>query len=397
MYKFNIISCFAVLIIFIFIVLFLPTDKKAEEFENRAMETMPKLSLDNLISGEFFTRLENFLLDNVAFRTSWLTFSNIAENSYGLNFVSGATMVDFGNADLGIGLIPIESAEHNLIGRPVSIPFSIDIFENENAILYLRFIENEQLARRYAEVINAHREALPDDIRMFSMLAPVKVEFMDERYAAVNSSQLGTIEFINNLLDNNIITIDAHTPLYKNRDLYTFFRTDHHWTMLGAYFAYLAFAETAGFEPITIENYTEYKIEGFIGSLAVGTRNRNILNHPDTIYFYRLDYELDMFILPYDLSDISYHVFFGGDHAFFYFTTSNKNGRNLVVVKDSFANALVPWIAPHYERIVMIDPRQFTGSVSEVVSQLENVDVLFINYLPATTMESIIEQTYEVR
>jgi len=413
--KANIFLALIGLVVITVLVLALPSDPNAEEFENRAMYNFPAVSATEVISGNFFTGLENFLLDNTAFRTTWLTFSSIAENSYGLNFGGTAQMVDFAGADLGIGLVPlVEEFTPDEAVTPTwtfddlrigqvnpSLPFSQDILFHEDAIFYLRYNENQTLAARYAEVLNAHYARIPDDVRMFSMLAPVKVEFMDERYRAANSSQLDTINFVNSLLHPNIITVDAHTPLWENRDEYIFFRLDHHWTALGAYFAYLEFARTAGFEPITIENYVEYAIHGFVGSLAVGTRNRTILAHPDTIYFYKItdgtEFSINLYAVPQDLENTCYRIFLGGDHAFLHFTSGNQNGRTLMVVKDSFANALVPWLAPHYENIVMVDPRQFVGSIQDVIAEFENIDLLFINYMPATTMADLIEQIYEVR
>jgi len=244
-------------------------------------------------------------------------------------------------------------------------------------------------------------DVLPANARMFSLVSPVKVEFMDERYASVNSSQRDTIDYINSLLHDRIITVDAHGFLAEHSEEYIFFRTDHHWTALGAYYAYLAFAEAAGLDPITIENYVENAIEGFVGSLAIGTRNRTILSSPDTIYFYTInngtELSINMHTIPSDLSILSYRIFLGGDRDIYSFTTSNLNGRTLVVVKDSFANAMIPWIAPHYETIVVIDPRQFTGSVMQILEGFDDIDLLFVNYIPATTMADLIEQTYNAR
>jgi hypothetical protein len=277
----------------------------------------------------------------------------------------------------------------------------VDIHFNESAIFYLRYTENQELATRYAEVLNAYMDVLPENTRMFSLISPVKVEFMGERYASVNSSQISTINYINTLLSDKIIPVDAHKLLSEHSDEYIFFRTDHHWTAFGAYCAYLAFAEAAGLEPVTIDNYIENAIEGFIGSLAVGTRNRTILSHPDTVYFYTLnngmEFSVNMHTIPSDLSTLSYRIFLGGDRDYYTFNSTNENARTLVVVKDSFANALIPWLAPHYETIAVIDPRQFTGSVIEILEDFDDADLLFVNYIPATTMSELIEQTYNAR
>ena len=417
--KLNIYVSLAAIVILVIFVLVLPADEGAEVFENRVMQAFPELTQESFLSGDFFNQLESFLLDNTAHRTTWLAFAQAAEYGYGINLSGGAMMVVFDGDDLGYGLVPLDDelvlghtpGEDAADFSPVQVithgrvnpmaNFSEDVHFNENAVFYLRYNENQVLAARYAEVLNAYFGDLPDNVRMFSMLAPVKVEFMGPRYAAVNSSQLGTIEFVNNLLHPGIIPVDTHTILSDNADRYTFFRLDHHWTALGAYFAYLAFAEAAGFEPITIENYTEHVIHGFIGSLAVGTRNRTVLAHPDTIYFYTLDdgttFSIDMFTIPADMAHLSYRVFLGGDRDYFSFTSSNTNGRTLMVIKDSFANALIPWIAPHYENIVVIDPRQFTGSVRQVMELYNDIDLLFVNYMPATTMSELIEQIYNAR
>ena len=423
--KLNVILAIAAMVIITTFVIFLPPDPDAEVFENRAMGLRPSFSIYSAIREDFFGRLESYLLDNTAHRTTWLTLSNVVEHSYGINFIGGAMMVDFGSEDLGIGLTPLAEdlvmptlppvvqpgetpvvaavPAHNLQGHIVDLsqPFSVDRLFNDQAIFYLRYRENQVTATRYAEVLNTYAYALPEDVRIFSMLAPVKVEFMGPRYAAVNCSQLGTIQFVNNLLHDRITPVDVHSILAENAEKYIFFRLDHHWTALGAYFAYLAFAETAGLEPITIENYTEYTIDGFVGSLAVGTRNRTILSHPDTLHFHRINdgttFSMDLFAIPVDLADACYRIFLGGDRAFIHFTSSNENGRTLAVVKDSFANALVPWLAPHYQNIVMFDPRQFTGSIVDALSEFDNIDFLFVNYMPATTMADLIEQLYNAR
>jgi len=396
------LAALAVLSIFVFI---LPSDEKAPEFENRAMGKFPIYSTENWFNGKFSSGYEAFLLDNTANRTLWLSFAQIAESAYGITR-PGAMMVEFDAADLGIGLTPDETQETMTFATSganinPNLPFSVDIHYNENAVFYLRYTEDRELAARYAEVLNAYMEALPDNIRMFSLISPVKVEFMDERYASVNSSQLGTISYINSLLSDEIIAVDAHKFLSRHSGEYIFFRTDHHWTALGAYYAYLAFAEAAGLEPIAIENYIENAIEGFVGSLAVGTRNRTILSHPDTVYFYTLnngtEFTLNMHIIPSDLSTLSYRIFLGGDRSYYTFSSTNLNGRTLVVVKDSFANAIIPWLAPHYETIAVIDPRQFTGSVMQTIEEFDDIDLLFVNYIPATTMPDLIEQTYNAR
>jgi hypothetical protein len=291
---------------------------------------------------------------------------------------------------------PVVAAVINNV-NPVE-PFGVDIAFNENAILIGNDRTNKNVSGRYAEILNKYRSDLPDNIRIFSLLTPTLSEFLEGRSSEF---QLYNILHIHGLLDDRIITVNAYDYLADNKDQYLFFRTDHHWTALGAYYAYLAFAEAAGMTPITIENYTEHRIDGFLGSLGRGTQNKIIRDHPDTLYYYRLNngttFSRRLFHIPEDLSNLSYRVFMGGDYAILDFTSSNKNGMTLVVVKDSFANALIPWVAPNYERIIVIDPRHYDGSVVRLLLDFGHADLMFMNYIHATAMADFVEMINNVR
>jgi len=298
--------------------------------------------------------------------------------------------------------VPVENAERPAGERvDPTKPFGVDFNHNDDAILYERYRENSRAVRRYAEILNIYSGRLPEDVRIFSMLAPIRVEFMGERYASSNDSQRDTIDKINDILDERIIRTATYEKLSAHADEYIYFRTDHHWTALGAYYAYLSFAEAAGFEPIGIGNYIEHSIPGFLGSFGRGTQNRTVRDHPDTMYYYVLDngttFTRRFFVIPQDMSRLSYRVFMGGDYAKLDYTSSNTNGNTLVVVKDSYANALIPWLSPHYERIIVIDPRQYGGSVARLLGDFENADLLFMNYVAATSMADFIEMIYKVR
>ena len=320
-----------------------------------------------------------------------------------------------GDADEGPNETPLpgspadtESGDHAAQPPPaagsrvdVSKPFSVDTDYSESVVFYERYREKERSARRYAEILNSYAKRLPEDVRIFSMIAPIRVEFMGDNYAASNDSQFETIEKINDMLDDRIIKTATYDRLAAHSDEYIYFRTDHHWTALGAYYAYLSFAEAAWIAPVTIDNYIEHAIPGFLGSFAKGTKNKTTLEHPDTLYYYTLDtgigFSRKLFVIPEDMSKLSYRVFMGGDYAKLDYTSTNTNGKTLVVIKDSYANALLPWLSPNYERIIVIDPRQYGGSVTKLIGDMENVDLLFVDYVAATAMADYIEMINNVK
>ena len=278
-----------------------------------------------------------------------------------------------------------------------SEPFSIDLHYNPNAVLYENFYVDGASATRFIEILNSYRQSLPSSVRVFCLLGPSKVEFLDERYRANSSSQEGAIQSIYGRLDG-VVPVGAYNNIASRvSDQYLYFRTDHHWTALGAYFAYLAFADAAGIAPVTIDNYVEHAIPNFLGSYAVGSQSRTILNSPDTLYYYRLDtgvtFSRRFFYIPEDLSSLSYRVFMGGDYAFLDYTSSNNNGKTLIIIKDSYANAFIPWVSPNYERIIVFDPRQYEGNVGAYLEDLEEADILFLVSALTPSLPPFVEST----
>jgi hypothetical protein len=277
-----------------------------------------------------------------------------------------------------------------------------DINYNPDAVLYGGFYVASDSVSRYIEILNSYRSTLPDNVRIFSLLVPSSAEFMDERYVTDTGVQDRTIRNIYGRLDDGIVTVDAYSRIAANvRDEYLYFRTDHHWTALGAYYAYLAFAQAAGLEAMTINNYVEFALPGYIGSFAVGTQDRVIVENPDTLYYYMLDrgitFSQNLIFIPQDPSMIGYLIFLGGDHPIIDITSSNRNGKTLIVIKDSFANAFVPWVAPNYERVIVLDPRLYNGSVEDIISSLDEVDILIMTSAFTPSLHGFVERIADIR
>ena len=284
----------------------------------------------------------------------------------------------------------------------VNLPFCVDIHNDPDAVLYSLFYIDGPSVNDYIRAVNSYRRDLPEDARIFCMLVPTKEEFLDEKYRANMSSQTELIQSIYDHLDPGIVCVDAYSALAARvADEYLYFRTDHHWTALGAYYAYLAFAESAGIIPFTINLYVEHSLGSFLGSLVYGTPSRNIREHPDTMYYYTIDTGMEfsrrLFRIPGSSGNLDYRMFMGGDYDKLDYTTSNTNGRTLVIIKDSYANALIPWVSPNYERIIVLDPRQYEGSVRRLMGGLPNADVLIFNSAPVPSLRGFVAKLDAVR
>jgi hypothetical protein len=362
-------------------------DAEVSGHENRPLAQRPPFSPGELFSGRWTSGFDRYFTDQFPFRDTLVGVSGRASRFLYITREDGSAVIG-GDLDLGGGAALVDAGGNSFLiagGR----------------IMHMAEVSPDNIAR-YAAVLNRLQDALPGR-RVISAVIPTAFPlYAPEAYMQDSRDQRRAIGDLNDaLLDPRIVTADAFAALYAHKDEYLYFRTDHHWTALGAYYAYLSFAEAAGFAPIGIENYIEHAIHGFLGSYGRGTQNRTVRDHPDTLYYYELvngiTFSRSMFVIPQDLSRLSYRVFLGGDHAMLDFTSSNQNGRTLVMVKDSFANALIPWVAPHYERIIIIDPRQYGGSVTRLLGNFEHADLLFMNYVAATAMADFIETINNVR
>ena len=239
---------------------------------------------------------------------------------------------------------------------------------------------SESSCKRYAEMVSAYAAAFEGKARVFSLVTPTAIEFVDEKYKSVTDSEYTAIQTIYNHMEN-AYAVDAYSYLSSHKNEYIFFRTDHHWTALGAYYAYLAFCDAAGITPVTIDKYDSFEATGFLGYLYSFNPTQELKNNPDTIVYYKLKEPLEVSNpLLYTSGKATYSMFIGGDNPIYRINTSVGNGRTCVVLKDSFGNAFVPWIAPNYEHIIVIDPRHFEGTVTSTIAGYEDVDLIILNY-----------------
>jgi hypothetical protein len=253
---------------------------------------------------------------------------------------------------------------------------------------------NEVAAQNYANAINAFADRF-EDLEIYSLLVPTQIEFVDdEQYKSLSVPEEQTIERTNDLFSERVKTIDVFDFMKEHSDEYLFFRTDHHWTQRGAYYAFVKYAELIGEEAPRLDDY-EYEItEGFLGGLYRVTLNKQIARTPDDVETFspltahtltglsdRIGYnEGNVLVKRWLALDEKYGVFIGGDQPIVGIDTENKNGRRILVLKDSYANAFVPFLVDVAEKIIVVDPRLFEGNIQNVIMEQEITEIFFLNY-----------------
>ena len=198
------------------------------------------------------------------------------------------------------------------------------------------------------------------------------------------------------MMDSSVKTADCFGVMSEHADEYMFYRTDHHWTSLGAYYASVAYCEANGIEPLPLESYETVIKTGFTGTLYGYSDNSSYLKQ-------NLDYTVGHFPQTgysmvyknggswYDGKAIngdskSYAgMFICGDNPLTVITTANKNGKNLIIFKESYGNAFVPYMIDYYETVVVVDIRSFSSSVRSVMEEYNITDALIINNTQAAT------------
>lgn len=236
---------------------------------------------------------------------------------------------------------------------------------------------DEEAISIYADSVNAIAEAL--GVRTFCIDVPNAAAFYaPKEYRTGDCDQKATIELCYSKLSDKVIAVDAYTPLARHTDEYIYFRTDHHWTQLGSYYAYTAFCEAAGLTAEPLEKFEAGSYPNFVGSMHTflsGYWQAEILRQePDTLYYYRPFVELNT--TYYDNASLSwgastgtichidsgmsnkYLTYLSGDHPVTVIET-DVEGPVCLLLKESYGNAFAPWLTSHYSKIIAVDPREF--------------------------------------
>ncbi len=224
----------------------------------------------------------------------------------------------------------------------------------------------------YAQSISSVKAALPD-VNVYAMFVPTSIEFnAPKKYKSGDSSQLEAMNYWYSQMSEGVATVDTWTELYNHRDEYLYFRTDTHWAQRGAYYAYVAFAKAAGFEPHALGEYQAGSTPGYLGYLYTVTKSDILYNNPDSVeYFMPINpSKMISYQTPEMTNGISYpvvsspkasyYMFVAGDQPLSHIVSDTvKNGKKLIVTKDSYGNVLVPFLTDHYQEIFVIDQRYF--------------------------------------
>lgn len=259
---------------------------------------------------------------------------------------------------------------------------------------------------RYAQAINSYKEFLGAGVNVYNMSIPLSSAFyMPENLKDSFSDQEDCIENIAMNL-SGVIDCNVYDTLESHADEYIYSRTDHHWQPLGAYYAAQVFAEKAGVDFPELDTYERWEIEDFVGTMyAYSDYDEELNENPDTFIYYKPDneytvtyydtafqngYEGSLFF-DYASGVSCYSAILNRDDQIVEITTDCENGRTLVIMKDSYGNALVPFLTNSFSKIYVCDFRYMDINAGEFMQNVGATDVLFSISISACHTPSHIE------
>lgn len=251
----------------------------------------------------------------------------------------------------------------------------------------------------YAAMLNAVRSKLPDDVNLFDMVIPNSfgVCLDDSVQQSVGASnQRDTINYIYSQLGSGVTPVSIFDTLRKHDSEYIYFNTDHHWTALGAYYAYVEFCKAKGIQPHDLSDFEERDFDGFLGSFyAYSGQSQELAANPDTVKAYVPISTNDMTYTSMDgktiswsviqdvtsyPADVKYSTFIGGDEPYSVIDNPEiSDGNSCLVIKESYGNAFVPFLVDHYDKVFVCDYRYYKGNLTQLVRDRGIRDVLFLN------------------
>lgn len=351
--------CFIVLLGIVFVVNIFTPDKGFSEEENRVLQEKPDFSLSNYIEGRYESKLETYVNDQFLLRNAFIKIKASADVTAGKLEANG-----------------VYRGKDNYLMEELTVPNKKTM---KNTLASLK-----QFKRHYKK------------LDAFFLLAPNAGNILEEKlpnFTELNDQNGAMDNFFQEIKGFGYTPIDVRDTFAKHtEDTQLYYRTDHHWTTDGAYLAYkqavkkMKLKDKVTYKPYVVKN-------DFRGTLASKSGFVNGVNDAIKIYMPYKDKDYNNSVIYYadtktkttefyqldnlDTKD-AYTVFGGSNHPMYTIKTPTKSSEKLLLVKDSYANSFIPFLAQSYREIVVVDPRYFFDNIDDIIKAEEITQVLFL-------------------
>ncbi|MBE5926174.1 MAG: hypothetical protein E7270_04345 [Lachnospiraceae bacterium] len=357
------IVIFSAMIVGFMIVMFVLPDKDFSEQENRVLSGAPEITFEGFKSAQLMRDIESYMTDQFPLRDSWISMKSYSEKIIGKTENNGA------------------------------------FFCKEDTLISKFNAPDKELLDTNINAINSFVKST--DVPVYFSLIPGAVSVWEEKLPknAQNYNQKALIEELYSKVECD--SVDNYEVLDAHDDEYIYYRTDHHWTTLGAYYGYTAVADALGFEPVDIKEYKKTTVsDEFYGTIYSSSGVRWV--EPDEIDMYvpaenkkaekivgenSIEREFYNYAM---LEEKDKYTFFlsekGGITPLLKLTSDCDNGKKLLIIRDSYSDCQVPFLTEHYSEIYLMDLRLYKLGVNNFIEN-NDIDAVLINYSVANFSE----------
>ena len=347
-----------ILTLFLFLIInVIVPDREKSVQENRMLATKPKFRLSSLISGDYDEKFEAYMDDQFVGRDMWRKLKVTVDRIGGSRLENGVYIGTNGQL-----LEQIEVADENHLAANIK---AIKSFSESQSKIPVRMM----LVPDAANVLNHSLPSLAkpeDQTQMFSM--------------------------VRKDLGDSVEWIDVSTELNKHKTEKIYYKTDHHWTTLGAFYAFQAAAPSFGIEGDLSGKYVSYAVSDSFNGMLASKSGVNLGEKEQIDIYVPTEEDTDLIVdyvdegkrstSLYDSSKLKekdqYTVFLGGNSSLLDIRTVSTSTKRLLLVKDSFANSFIPFLTPYYREIVVVDPRYYSGTINDLMDSYRISEVLFL-------------------
>lgn len=387
------------------------------ELEKRELATFPKFTVSKLIDGSFTREISSWFSDSEPYRDDLMAFSMHIKDYIRLN-IGEENIVFHASSDMGNSggtekTMDMESSGDDEHYEPHAILDENAKIINAGIIIVgqvptvralMAYGGDANGGKGYAKAANLYKETLPD-VNVYCMVIPTSVEYYcPEQVRKRTRPELPTIQTVIDNLSPDVKPVNIYETLGIHADEDIFLRTDHHWAPLGAFYAAKKFAKVAGVPFRDLDSYEQRVVHGYVGSMYGYSQDLSIKQSPeDFVYYVPKDVEYQTTYINYTINSNyqvigeerpvksrfffhykdgnggAYCTFMGGDTKLTQVHTSTNNGRRVLILKDSFGNAIPGYLFYSFEEVHVVDMRYFTKNMVEYVNEHRITDILFAN------------------
>ena len=388
------------------------------EVEKRTLTEFPRPTLSSLWNGEFFSDLSLWYSDTYPMRDQLIAADQKVESVYGIK--TSTMMVgnqkqsdDIPDADAKKADSK-DAKEVEEISAPDSRAMESEIQNQIQDSLYVKdgaaytiYYYNQNAADIYTSALSKAAKELEGETDVYSILVPNNSGAMlteQELEDLGGADQKQAIDYYYSLSDG-CKTIDTIDTLREHNDEYLYFRSDHHWTQLAAYYVYENFCKEKGLEPNKLSDFEKMTFSPFLGTFYQKLQNADMAANPDSVDAYIPMATNDMTYTDTDGSQVDWHViedvstwnensgyscFIGGDKPLAVIENPDlDDGSSCVVVKESYGNCFVPFLVDHYQTVYVIDFRYTQNNVMDFVKEHKVQDLIIMNNISIIASEDV--------